>query len=330
MFLMQWISGKRNMSHRGKYEDDVKYTQSFVLYVAIGIQVTFFALIHYSWKQANIEEIDIFGIKRKIIKFNKNKLITEESVIRSKYKCEWSSYYKFQPTQQLLPVEHHMHKRVNDILTHIISENQDLPVLDGNINAYVCTCDIDSAQYDKKGYIVVHSGLFGQVSNDDELAMTIGHELAHSIFCHIEERTLVTDSLLLALNLTTMFYLLPVVVWGSSISFRIISRIGTLFCAVILSQFLFVLPLARKQEMEADTVGFKIMSRAGFCADRAITAFNKNSAIHDAYIEMMEKETNIGIQRWFMYLRLKYPQVISAHPNWKKRVENLEHIKKST
>ena len=107
------------------------------------------------------------------------------------------------------------------------------------------------------GKIGINSGLFKYIHNDAELAMVIAHEIAHIICCHVSERygrEILKNGLGKALELTAKDEDL-------NEGFKLISNVGM------------TLPYSRDQEYEADFIGMKLLSQAGYSPDAAITFF---------------------------------------------------------
>lgn len=88
------------------------------------------------------------------------------------------------------------------------------------------------------GKIVVYEGLMNLVSSDDELAVVIGHEVAHAVAKHSNER----------------------------MSQQLVAQYGVM------------LPFSRKHETEADYMGLILMTMAGYNPNVAVTFWQKMSA----------------------------------------------------
>ena len=103
------------------------------------------------------------------------------------------------------------------------------------------------------GKIGVHTGLFRVARNPDQLATVIGHEVAHVLAGHSNERAstqLATSGALEALKALAG----P----ASPAKSRALAVLG------VGAQVGVLLPFSRAQESEADVLGLDLMARAGF------------------------------------------------------------------
>lgn len=118
------------------------------------------------------------------------------------------------------------------------------------------------------GKIVVYEGLMKLVSSDDELAVVVGHEVAHAVAKHSNER--MSQQMLAQ--------------YGAQILNRSLSEKGTAVQALagtvygIGAQVGVMLPFSRKHESEADYMGLILMKMAGYNPDVAVGFWQKMSA----------------------------------------------------
>jgi len=117
------------------------------------------------------------------------------------------------------------------------------------------------------GKIVVFEGLLPLVSNEDELAVVIGHEVAHAVAKHSNER--MSQEILaqygasiLDMALSTRTAAMQQV--GSTV-FGLGTQLGVM------------LPYSRKHEYEADYLGLVFMTIAGYNPNNALTFWQKMS-----------------------------------------------------
>ena len=117
------------------------------------------------------------------------------------------------------------------------------------------------------GKIVVYEGLLKLVSSDDELAVVVGHEVAHAVAKHSNER--ISQQLLTQYGAQVLNEAL------SNKSARI-QQIGNTVYGLG-AQYGVTLPFSRKHESEADYMGLIFMTMAGYNPNVAITFWQKMS-----------------------------------------------------
>lgn len=142
------------------------------------------------------------------------------------------------------------------------------------------------------GKIVVYEGLLNLVDSDDELAVVVGHEVAHAVAKHSNER--------MSQQLLTQYgaAVLDQAVSGSSAAVQTVA--GTVYG--LGAQFGVMLPYSRKHEYEADHMGLIFMAIAGYNPDKAVSFWTKMSAASDA----------------------KVPEIMSTHPGDANRIAEIQ------
>lgn len=122
------------------------------------------------------------------------------------------------------------------------------------------------------GKIVVYTGILGLIGSgaeaDAQLAAVVGHEIAHALAKHANER--ISNQMLMQL--------------GGNILGSVVGNQSATLQAVIgqaygLGTNMFVaLPFGRKQELEADKIGLVLMAMAGYDPAQAINLWRKMAA----------------------------------------------------
>lgn len=118
------------------------------------------------------------------------------------------------------------------------------------------------------GKIVVYEGLMKLVSSDDELAVVVGHEVAHAVAKHSNER--LSQQVMAQYGANILNSLV------SDKSAAVQKVAGTVYG--IGAQYGMMLPFSRKHESEADYMGLVFMTMAGYNPDIAVGFWQKMSA----------------------------------------------------
>lgn len=118
------------------------------------------------------------------------------------------------------------------------------------------------------GKIVVYEGLMSLVSSDDELAVVVGHEVAHAVAKHSNER--------MSQQLMAQY---GAAILGQAVSNKS-AAVQTVANTVygVGAQYGVMLPFSRKHESEADYMGLVFMTMAGYNPDVAVNFWQKMSA----------------------------------------------------
>ena len=118
------------------------------------------------------------------------------------------------------------------------------------------------------GKIVVYEGIMNLVASDDELAVVLGHEVAHAVAKHSNERMSQQKALEYG------GAILGAITQGASQTTQ--SLANTVFG--LGANYGVMLPFSRKHETEADNIGLVLMTMAGYNPDCALTFWQKMSA----------------------------------------------------
>lgn len=142
------------------------------------------------------------------------------------------------------------------------------------------------------GKIVVYEGLMKLVASDDELAVVLGHEVAHAVAKHSNER--MSQQMLAQYGAQAI----GIFTQGKSAATQqIVNQVYGLG-----ANYGVMLPFSRKHESEADKMGLVLMSLAGYNPRTALTFWQKMAS--------SSKNTT--------------PAFMSDHPSDAKRIADIE------
>ncbi|MEK7989556.1 MAG: M48 family metallopeptidase [Thiotrichaceae bacterium] len=158
--------------------------------------------------------------------------------------------------------------------------------------------------------IGVYTGLLAVAENQDQLAAVIGHEIAHVLSNHGNER--VSQQMLVETGME-----LAQIIFSDPQSTTAQTVLGALGLG---AQFGVILPFSRKHESEADELGLQIMARAGFQPQEAVNLWvNMSKGSGEAPQEFMSThpshETRINDLQSQMSGAQQLYQQAASHPN---------------
>lgn len=142
------------------------------------------------------------------------------------------------------------------------------------------------------GKIVVYEGIMKLVSSDAELAVVLGHEVAHAVAKHSNER--MSQQMLAQYGAQAVSVLTS---GKSSTTQAIAQQVYGLGANYGVMQ-----PFSRKHETEADYMGLILMSIAGYNPEVALTFWQKMSAASTT----------------------KVPEILSSHPSDATRIAEIQ------
>lgn len=149
------------------------------------------------------------------------------------------------------------------------------------------------------GKIVVYTGLLPVTQTEDALAVVMGHEIAHALAHHGQER--VSQGMLqqgLGMGLGVAVANKPAETQQIILqSYGVVSQVGG------------ILPFSRKHELEADKFGLRYAALAGYNPRAAIDLWKRMGAASGGQ---------------------KPPEILSTHPVEEKRIAELQKIMPET
>lgn len=159
------------------------------------------------------------------------------------------------------------------------------------------------------GKIVVYEGLLKLVESEDELAVVVGHEVAHAVAKHSNER--------MSQQMLTQY--------GGQILGAAVSEKSDFIQGLAAqlyglgSQYGVTLPFSRKHESEADYMGLVLMTIAGYNPDVAIGFWQKMSADGGSVSEFMSTHPSDATR--IKDIRKELPQI-------KKKYQQTKNVQK--
>lgn len=147
------------------------------------------------------------------------------------------------------------------------------------------------------GYLGVHLGLLAVVSNRDELASVLGHELSHVTQRHI--------SRLIAKDAQQTPWVIGAMILGALAASKSPEAGNALIVGGQALAAQSQLNFSRDMEREADRIGFGVMTQAGFAAQGFVTMFDK-----------LQQAARLNDSGTFPYLR--------SHPLTTERIADMQ------
>jgi len=157
----------------------------------------------------------------------------------------------------ILPAEHSHYQRVASVSNKLLRGSRDIrQIYDKQWTVDVIDQPIANAMVLPSGNIFVFTGMLDLCKNDDQLAVVLGHEMAHSVLGHTAEQ--LTRASFIQLILLVPFALL----WAALPNDGVALVANWFFEKVVF--LVFELPFSRAQETEADEVGLQFAAKACF------------------------------------------------------------------
>jgi predicted Zn-dependent protease len=146
------------------------------------------------------------------------------------------------------------------------------------------------------GKMGFNTGIMKLMSNDDQLATVVGHETSHVIGRHAAERA--SQSQLTGLGMLGLSLGLQAGNVSAGADWAQLFGMGV--------QYGVLLPYSRQHETEADTLGVRLMHRAGYNAREAVPFWEKMA------VEARK--------------RPRPPEFMSTHPSDQTRIDNIRRV----
>jgi predicted Zn-dependent protease len=144
------------------------------------------------------------------------------------------------------------------------------------------------------GKVVVYTGILPLTKNDAGLAVVMGHEIAHAVARHGNER--MSQQMMQQFGGIALSEVIKTKPEQTQAIFQSVYGLG--------SQYLVVLPYSRQQEYEGDKLGLIFMAMAGYDPHEALGFWERMAANSIA----------------------KIPQFFSTHPIDKNRIEAIRNF----
>ena len=180
---------------------------------------------------------------------------------------------------------------VNRIGEHIVAQ---LPSPPFEFHFYVVKEDVYNAFAAPAGHVFINSGLLAAMESEEELAGILGHEIAHVLCRHISEQIERSQKI----GLATLAGVLAGIFLGGSAAAAISTS------SIAAGQSL-SLKYSRENETEADQVGLKYLTKAGYGGVGLLKALQK-----------------IRAKRWFGPEDI--PSYVTTHPAIETRMAYLD------
>jgi predicted Zn-dependent protease len=146
------------------------------------------------------------------------------------------------------------------------------------------------------GKVIIYTGIMKVTQNEDALAVVMGHEIAHALANHGNER--VSQGLVTQLGLTSLDLGLAMAQKPSQTRNLIMQAAGAT------AQVGVLLPFSRKHESEADEIGLYLMAMAGYNPSEAAPFWGRMNKAGGS----------------------RPPVFMSTHPDPAKRSDNLKSL----
>ncbi|XP_034529187.1 metalloendopeptidase OMA1, mitochondrial isoform X2 [Notolabrus celidotus] len=240
----------------------------------------------------HLDESPLTGRTRLLV-FSKDKYMELAALTSEAY---MESY-----AELMLPASDARHQLVEQVVHHLALRNKDIPeVSDVSWSIHVVQSPEINAFVLPDGKVFMFTGMLEVITDIHQLAIVLGHEMAHALLGHAAEQASLSHvvDLLSLILLTAIWAVCPrdsLALLGQWVQDK-------------LSQLMFSRPYSRKLEAEADEVGLQLAAKA--CADvRAGPVFWQQMEIRD----QLTGEPAL-------------PEWLSTHPSHRNRFTQLDRL----
>jgi len=186
----------------------------------------------------------------------------------------------------IIPTSHPCHKRVASVSDKLLMANRDIrQICDQQWTVTVVDKPIRNAFVHPSGNIFVYKGMLDFCENDDQQAMVLGHEVAHSVIGHSAEK-------LTRASVMQLVLLLPLALLWAALPNDGVAFVANLFIRKVAS-LIFELPFSRAQETEADEVCLLFAAKACFDVREAPVFWGLMHLMTEGEVDL--EDTNLKI-----------------------------------
>ncbi|PPR05556.1 hypothetical protein CVT24_003295 [Panaeolus cyanescens] len=153
------------------------------------------------------------------------------------------------------------------------------------------------------GLIVVFTGILPICQDEEGLAAVLAHEIGHVVARHTAER----------LSSQTLYFTLLLILHSLGLNLGL---------SDVIQKVMWELPGSRKQELEADVIGLRLMSRACYDPGAAPRMFSRLANLESKHASKLEffqthpsSENRVKVRIWRIYLLSISPSSVAPSPS---------------
>lgn len=183
-----------------------------------------------------------------------------------------------QLSNDIVSEKHQVYQRVTGVANRLLKGNRDLrQIYDKDWTVTVVDQPIKNAFVLPSGNIFVFTGMLNTCSNDDQLGIVLGHEMAHAVLGHVAEKLTLSSFIQACL-------LVPMAVLWAFIPNDGVALVANWFIDQVIDVIL-ELPFSRDMETEADEVGMEMAAKACFDVREAPAFWGKMQMLSEDPME---------------------------------------------